>query len=97
MAFSLFLSSASDHNYNASLRLFSLPAMFASDLLLPSPPPNAVRETNLETLRRLGHDLALLDQGELTAVDAYRLFGNAADGRPSLGHCLEAARVNGTN
>lgn len=67
--------------------------MFYHDLALPSAPTNAVRETNAETLRRLGHDLALIERDELTALDAYRLFGNMADGGPSWGYCLEAAHV----
>lgn len=45
--------------------------MFSDNAALPQVPPNAVRETNLETLRRLGHDLALIRGGELTALDAY--------------------------
>eukprot|EP00590_Aulacoseira_subarctica_P004778 CAMPEP_0172424772 /NCGR_PEP_ID=MMETSP1064-20121228/28116_1 /TAXON_ID=202472 /ORGANISM="Aulacoseira subarctica , Strain CCAP 1002/5" /LENGTH=187 /DNA_ID=CAMNT_0013167153 /DNA_START=95 /DNA_END=658 /DNA_ORIENTATION=+ len=67
--------------------------MFSQDLLLPPATPNAVRETNLETLRRLGHDLSLIEKGELTALDSYRLY-LPVDGQRSWGYGLEAARVS---
>ena len=83
----------SNRNLNAAIRLYGPQAMFQYDLVLPSVPSNAVRESNVETLRRLGHDLACIDRGELTALDAYRLYGNMAGGGPSWGYCLEAATV----
>jgi len=67
--------------------------MFQHELALPSVPHNAVTETNVETFRRLGHDLGCIERDELTALDAYRLFGNMANGNPSWGYCLEAASV----
>lgn len=73
--------------------------MFASDLHLPLPsePPNAVVESNEEILRRLGHDLTGIDNGELSAIDAYRLFLHADSNHPTWGYCLEAARNRVTN
>ena len=70
--------------------------MFTPDLLLPSAPRDAVRETNVETLHRLGHDLAMIEKGELTALDVYRLY-LPVDGQRSWGYGLEAARVGTTN
>mmetsp|Transcript_18767 Transcript_18767/g.26602 ORF Transcript_18767/g.26602 Transcript_18767/m.26602 type:complete len:175 (-) Transcript_18767:113-637(-) len=93
MAISLFLSMSSSHNKNAALRLYGPQSMFQHDLVLPAAPLNSVRESNAETLRRLGHDLACIERDELTALDAYRLFGNMAGGKPSWGYCLEAASV----
>jgi hypothetical protein len=71
--------------------------MFTQDLLLPSAPPNAKRETNLETLRRLCRDLALINEGELIALDAYRLIRKTEDGMSSWGYCCETAREENTN
>ena len=79
---------------NASLRHYGPQYMFQYNLALPTVPSNSVRERNEETLRRLEHDLSCIEREELTALDAYRLFGNMADGRPSWGYyCLEAASV----
>ena len=71
--------------------------MLVSDLQLPSEPPNAEVETNEEILRRLGHDLTAIDNGELTAVDAYRLYLHADSASPTWGYWLEAARDIDTN
>jgi hypothetical protein len=72
--------------------------MFAYDLLLPSAPPNTKRETNLETLRRLSRDLALINEGELFALDAYCLVvRKTEDGKSSWGYCCEAALEDNTN
>ena len=97
MVISLLLSSFSDHNDNAVVRLYGPQAMFTQDLLLPSAPPNAKRETNLETLRRLSRDLALINEGELIALDAYGLVRKTEDGKSSWGYCCEAAREEDTN
>lgn len=50
----------------------------------------------METVHRLDHDLPLMQEGKLTVLDAYCLFGSAADSRPTWGYCLEAARISGT-
>ena len=71
--------------------------MFVDDLRLPSVPPNDVRETNPETLRWLGYDLAAIDSQKLTAVDGYHLYLPVDGERSSWGYGLEAARVNTTN
>jgi len=71
--------------------------MFASALYLPSEPPNAMVESNEEILRRLGHDLTGIDNGELSAIDAYRLYLHADSDHPTWGYCLEAARDKDTN
>eukprot|EP00590_Aulacoseira_subarctica_P009092 CAMPEP_0172414892 /NCGR_PEP_ID=MMETSP1064-20121228/1498_1 /TAXON_ID=202472 /ORGANISM="Aulacoseira subarctica , Strain CCAP 1002/5" /LENGTH=209 /DNA_ID=CAMNT_0013151755 /DNA_START=71 /DNA_END=700 /DNA_ORIENTATION=- len=88
----LFLG-AGDHNYNAALRLFGSPSMFASDLRLPAMPPNAVGESNWETLVRLGEDLTLITDDQLSALDSYRLFGHDEMGQPFWGYGVESARV----
>ena len=78
---------------STSSRLYGPHSMFCRELALPSVPPNALRETNVETLRRLGHDLSCIKRKELMALDAYRLFGHIPGGEPSWGYCLEAASV----
>ena len=95
LPFPLFLSST-DHNYSAALRLYGPPAMFTRDMQMPSEPPNVVRETNRETLCRLGRDLSLIGGEELTVIDAYRLFLPDACNHSFWGYCVEAARVNDT-
>ena len=98
MAFSLFLSMTPDHNHNPTLYLLGPPGMFGDDELhLPALPPGTVRETNSETLRRLGHDLSLISRQELSAVGAYRLYLPVDGERSSWGYVLEAARVSTTN
>jgi len=71
--------------------------VFGVDLHLPPVPPNVVRETNPETLRRLGHVLGAIDSQELTAVDAYRMYLPVDGERTSWGYGLEAARIKTTN
>lgn len=71
--------------------------MAASILHLPSEPPNALVESNEEILRRLAHDLTGIDNGELSAIDAYRLYLHADSDHPTWGYCLEAARDKDTN
>jgi hypothetical protein len=61
------------------------PRPFSHHLALPPVPAIAVRETNAEMLHRLGHDLSGINEGELTALDVYRLFGKDAHGRPTWG------------
>ena len=81
LAFPLFLST-SDHNSNAALRLvYGPPAMSASDVA-PVLPPNAVTETNQETLAQLKHDLAWISENELSGADSYRTFWYDEQGRP---------------
>ena len=67
--------------------------MFTADVhvFLPSEPPNARVESNEEILRRLGHDLTGIDNGDLSAIDAYRLYLHADSDHPTWGYCLEAA------
>mmetsp|Transcript_14017 Transcript_14017/g.20062 ORF Transcript_14017/g.20062 Transcript_14017/m.20062 type:complete len:283 (+) Transcript_14017:154-1002(+) len=96
LAFPLFLSSA-DHNYNAALCIVGPLAMFANEMCLSSMPPNAVRESNRETLHRLGGDLAQIDNQQLSAVDSYRMLGHDECDRPFWGYCVESARVDNTN
>mmetsp|Transcript_3619 Transcript_3619/g.5387 ORF Transcript_3619/g.5387 Transcript_3619/m.5387 type:complete len:183 (+) Transcript_3619:114-662(+) len=71
--------------------------MFGADLHLPSMPPNTVGGSNVETLRRLGRELTLINNGELAAADAYRLYHPTASTRPCWGYSLEAAREDITN
>ena len=71
--------------------------MLYHTFVLPSTPPGVVRETTVETLHRLGHDLARIARGELTALDAYRLVSCDTSGLPTWGFCLEAARMAGTD
>ena len=66
--------------------------IFGNDIQLPALPMNVVRETNLETFHRLGHDLAIINLQELSALTAYRLYLPDDGGRSSWGYCLEAAR-----
>ena len=47
-----------NHNYAAVLRLFESPSMVASDLQIPAMPPNAVGESNWETLVRVAKPAA---------------------------------------
>lgn len=82
-----------DHNYAAVLRLFESPSMIASDLQTPDMPPNAVGESNWETLVRLGEDLTLINDDQLSALDSYRLFCHDEVGRPFWGYGVESARV----
>ena len=89
--FPLFLSTL-DHNYNAALQLYGPPAMFANDVI-PALPPNAVTETNLETLVRLKHDLSWIDEQLLTKADAYRMYMFNIVQKPCWGYCVESARV----
>ena len=67
--------------------------MFSNALRLPDLPPYAVRETNRETLERLGHDLTLIGDNQLSAADSYRLYGHDERDRPFWGYGVEAARV----
>ena len=71
--------------------------MNVGDVYLPTEPPNAVIESNAEILRRLGHDLTGIDNGELSAIDAYRLYLHADSDHPTWGYCLEVARERDTN
>ena len=92
LVMSLFLGSA-DHSYNAALQIFGNPSMFAADLCLPALPPNAVRETNRDTVERLGCDLILIGNQQLSAADSYRLYGFDETDRPFWGYGVEAARM----
>jgi hypothetical protein len=71
--------------------------MFTSDLQMPAEPHNAVRETNMETLRRLSHDLTSITNDEHTALDVYRLYLHGEGTQSTWGYCLEAAVVDMTN
>jgi len=72
--------------------------MFGDDeLQLPALPPGTVRETNSETLCRLGHDLNSISRRVLSAVGAYRMYLPSNNERSSWGYVLEAARVNNTD
>eukprot|EP00590_Aulacoseira_subarctica_P001993 CAMPEP_0172435476 /NCGR_PEP_ID=MMETSP1064-20121228/71199_1 /TAXON_ID=202472 /ORGANISM="Aulacoseira subarctica , Strain CCAP 1002/5" /LENGTH=138 /DNA_ID=CAMNT_0013183791 /DNA_START=163 /DNA_END=576 /DNA_ORIENTATION=+ len=71
--------------------------MFAGDLQLPSALSDANRESDFETLRRLSHDVMKIDRGELTALDAYRLYLPTDEDGSTWGFCLEAARITKTN
>ena len=66
LVFPFFMSSA-DHNYTAALQLYGPPAMYSNDVI-PALPPNAVTETNRETLVRLKHDLPWIEEQQLTAA-----------------------------
>jgi len=92
-ALSLLLSTLSDYNYNAALRLYGPPAMFQEDLKLPPKPCNARTETNAEILRQLSRDLTSIGNLELSATDGYRMFRHTGDDQPSWGYCLEFAQV----
>eukprot|EP00590_Aulacoseira_subarctica_P008634 CAMPEP_0172425022 /NCGR_PEP_ID=MMETSP1064-20121228/29634_1 /TAXON_ID=202472 /ORGANISM="Aulacoseira subarctica , Strain CCAP 1002/5" /LENGTH=217 /DNA_ID=CAMNT_0013167585 /DNA_START=68 /DNA_END=721 /DNA_ORIENTATION=+ len=92
MSLPLFLG-AGDHDYNAALRLFGSPSMFASDLRLPAMPLNAVGESNWEILVRLGDDLTLINDDQLSALDSYRFFGYDEMKRPFWGYGVESARA----
>ena len=87
-------SALSNHNYNAALQIYGRPAMFSNALQLPALPTYAVRETNRETLERLGHDLTLIGDSQLSAADSYRLYGHDELDRPFWGYGVEAARVD---
>lgn len=65
LPFPLLLSSL-DHNYNAALQVFGLSAMF-DKLYLPPLPPNLVMEANRESLIRLGRDLSLIKNQQVSA------------------------------
>ena len=67
--------------YTAALRLYGPSAMSASDIV-PVLPPNAVTETNRETLVWLKHDMTWISENELSAADSYRMFGYDEQGRP---------------
>ena len=60
--------------------------------VVPALPPNALPETNRETLARLQHDLAWIDLQLQTAADEYRMY--VYDGQPFWGYCVESARVD---
>ena len=53
----------------------------------------AVTETNRETLMRLRHDLACIDEQLLSAADEYRMYVNDGHNPPAWGYCLETASV----
>jgi len=93
MAILLFPKMSSNFDANTVPRRYGPQYMFQYDLALPSAPTNSLRESNAETLRRLGHDLSCIEREELSALDAYRLFGKMSNGTPSWGYCLEAASV----
>lgn len=93
----LFLSMTPESNHNAVMFQCGLSAVFGDELPLPPVPPNSVRETNVETLRRLYHDLAAISRQELTALGAYRLYLPVDGGQASWGYGLEAARSPATN
>ena len=63
------------------------------ELTLPDLPAGAVRETNGETVERLGRDVTLIGDNQLSAVDSYRLYGYDERDRPFWGYGVEAARV----
>ena len=87
----LFLSSM-DHNDNAALRLFGPPSIFDEDLYLPPLPPNTVMETNFEALVRIGRELDLIENQQVSsAVEMYRRFGFDENDRPYWGYCVESA------
>ena len=93
----LFLSSM-DHNYNAALRLFGPPSIFDDDLYLPPLPPNTVMETNFEALVRIGRELDLIENQQVSsAVEMYRRFGFDENDRPYWGYCVESACNDCTN
>ena len=96
LALPLFLSSA-DHNYSAALRFFGVSSIFAGDLCLPSMPPNAIRESNRGTLDRLERDLILIDNEQLSPVDAYRFYGYDALDQPFWGYGVEVARMDNSS
>jgi hypothetical protein len=70
---------------------------YMDDLLVPAVPPNTVRESNLETVRRLEQDLDGISNSRLTALDAYRLYWYRNGIHSCWGYCLEAARNITTN
>ena len=86
-------SALSNNNYNAAMQIYGPPVMFSDALRLPALPTYAVRETNRETLERLGHDLTLIGDNQLSAADLYRLYGHDELDRPFWGYGVEAARV----
>ena len=73
-------------------RMVSL-VMVANDVV-PALPPNAVAETNRETLARLQHDLAWIDLQLQTATDEYRMYVYDGLEQPYWGYCVESARVD---
>ena len=95
VAVPLFLS-ALDYNYNAALRLYGPPAMFAegSIPIIPALPFNVVTESNRETLVRLKHDLAWIGEQQLSAADAYRMCVCDELEQPFWGYCVESARAD---
>mmetsp|Transcript_7148 Transcript_7148/g.10388 ORF Transcript_7148/g.10388 Transcript_7148/m.10388 type:complete len:180 (+) Transcript_7148:124-663(+) len=68
--------------------------MFSSDLRLPVMPVFAVRETNWDTLLRLGRDLTLVGNNQLSAADSYRFYWYDEQNRGTWGCGVEAARVD---
>ena len=62
--------------------------------VVPALPPNAVAETNRETLARLQHDLAWIDLQLQTAADEYRMYVYDGLEQPFWGYCVESARVD---
>ena len=71
--------------------------MFTHELRLPSMPSGAVREPNREMLNRLGHDLTLIDNQQLSAVDSYQMFGYDEFDHPFWRYCVESAGISVTN
>ena len=79
------------------MRRVDMSVEYMDDLLVPAVPPNTVRESNLETLRRLEQDLDDISNCRLTALDAYRLYWYRNGIHSCWGYCLEAARNITTN
>jgi len=71
--------------------------MQPGDLCLPSMPPNAIRESNRGTLDRLECDLILIDNEQLSPVDAYRFYGYDALDQPFWGYGVEVARMDNSS
>ena len=67
--------------------------MFSSDVRLPVMPAFAVRETNWDTLLRLGRDLTLVGNHQLSAADSYRFYWYDEQDRGTWGCGVEAARA----
>mmetsp|Transcript_1161 Transcript_1161/g.1777 ORF Transcript_1161/g.1777 Transcript_1161/m.1777 type:complete len:186 (+) Transcript_1161:169-726(+) len=69
--------------------------MTGSDIV-PALPPNAITETNRETLVRLKQDLKWISDGALSAGDENRMFAHDEHGQPFWGYLVESALVDNT-
>lgn len=93
MAFSLLLSTPSDHNYNAALRLYGPPAMFQEEFKLPAKPHNAWTESNKEILHQVSYNLTRISNEEFSAVKGYRVCRHTGVEKLSWDYCLESTYI----